>query len=52
LVIETLQGSIIATRTYGEKAVNISRIPNGYYVLKSLGRKGVTHRLGFFKIKR
>jgi uncharacterized lipoprotein YddW (UPF0748 family) len=52
LVIETLQGSIIATRTYEEKAVNISRIPNGYYVLKSLGRKGVTHRLGFFKIKR
>lgn len=52
LVVETLQGSVIATRTYQEKSVNVSNIPNGFYVLKSLGRKGVTHRLGFFTVKR
>ncbi len=52
MVVETLQGSVIATRIYQEKSVNVSNIPNGFYVLKSLGRKGVTHRLGFFTVKR
>lgn len=52
LVIETLQGSTIATRTFREDAINVSGLPNGFYVLKSLGLKGVTHRIGFFIVKR
>ncbi|MBM6993278.1 MAG: family 10 glycosylhydrolase [Prevotella sp.] len=52
LTIETLQGSIVDTRTYQGKTIDVSRLPNGYYVLRSLGRKGVTHRLGFFQVKR
>lgn len=51
LTIETLQGSIIATKRY-DRIVDISNIPDGIYLLKSLGRKGVTHRIGFFAIKR
>lgn len=50
--IETLQGSIIALKPWHKKSVDISDIPNGMYVVKSLGRKGVTHRLGYFTIKR
>ncbi len=52
VAIETLQGSIVATRTYRGTHVEVGSLPNGYYVLRSLGRKGVTHRLGFFKIDR
>jgi hypothetical protein len=34
------------------RQVDIGMLPEGIYVLKSLNRKGVTHRLGYFIIKR
>lgn len=52
LIIETLQGSIIATRPYIDETTDISNIPEGMYILRSLNKKGVTHRLGIFTIKR
>ena len=52
VIIETIQGSLVATKAYRGKTLDVSSIPEGYYMLKSLGRKGVTHRLGFFMIKR
>lgn len=52
LTIETLQGNIIAIRPYRGSGTDISDIPEGMYTLKSLGRKGVTHRLGHFTVKR
>ncbi len=52
LAIETLQGSLIATRPWRGQSVDVSHLPEGFYQLRSLGRKGVTHRLGFFKVKR
>ncbi len=53
LAIETLQGVLVATRTYGPGArtVSVAGLPPGDYVLRSLGRKGVTHRLGVFRVK-
>lgn len=51
LTIETLQGGILSTQWYGRK-ISIRNLPEGMYVLKSLGRKGVTHRIGYFIIKR
>ena len=52
LAIETLQGTLVATRPWrGEKA-DVSTLPEGFYQLRSLGRKGITHRLGFFKVER
>ncbi len=53
LAIETPQGVLVATRTYGRNArsVSVTGLPPGDYVLRSLGRKGVTHRLGVFRIK-
>ncbi len=51
-IIETLQGVIIATKTYNGTSIDISDIADGVYVVKSLGRKGIVHRLGHFIIKR
>ena len=52
VTIETLQGHIVATRPYKGTTADVSRLPEGMYVLRSLGRKGVTHRLGYFVIRR
>lgn len=52
VIIETLQGSIVDTKPYADTTISISNLPEGMYVLKSLGRKGVTHRLGFLIIRR
>ena len=52
IVIETMQGKAIAVLPYRGKTVNISNIKEGFYVMKSLNKKGRTHRLGFFMIKR
>lgn len=52
MTIETLQGHIVATRPYKGSTTDVSRLPEGMYVLRSLGRKGVSHRLGHFIIRR
>lgn len=52
VTIETLQGHIVATRLYNSTVADVSSLPEGMYVLRSLGRKGVTHRLGYFVIRR
>ncbi len=52
VTIETLQGHIVATRPYKGTTADVSSLPEGMYVLRSLGRKGVTHRLGYFVIRR
>ena len=52
VTIETLQGDIVATRQYKGNTADVSRLPEGMYVLRSLGRKGVSHRLGHFIIRR
>jgi hypothetical protein len=52
VLIETLQGQQLITMPYRGSRINISRLPDGIYVLRSLGRKGVTHRIGQFAIKR
>lgn len=52
LVVETLQGSIVRTWPWQGEKVSVADLPEGIYVLRSLGRKGVTHRLGTFAVKR
>ena len=52
LAIETLQGTLVATRPWRGNKTDVSTLPEGFYQLRSLGRKGITHRLGFFQIKR
>ena len=54
LLVESLQGVAITTLPYNPtaKTANISRIKDGMYQLRSLNRKGKSHRLGMFIIKR
>lgn len=50
VVIETMLGQAVAILPYGP-TLDISRLPDGMYQLRSLGRKGRNHRIGFFAKK-
>lgn len=53
VMIESLPGTVVATRPFRRgSAIDISTIPDGVYTLRSLNRKGITHRLGQFLIRR
>ena len=51
LQIETLQGTPVLV-VPNLSPVNISTLEEGIYQLKSLHKKGITHRIGFFVVKR
>ncbi|MBP5338494.1 MAG: family 10 glycosylhydrolase [Prevotella sp.] len=51
IVVETLLGQAVASSPY-TPCIDISALPDGIYQLRSLGRKGRSHRIGFFSIKR
>ena len=51
LAVCTLQGNIVSTFPYRPQ-ISIDTLPEGIYELKTLGRKGISHRLGFFIIRR
>ena len=50
-IIESITGCIVSSQKWGMK-LNISSLPGGVYSIKSVNRKGVTHHLGHFIIKR
>lgn len=52
IILETLEGKAVATIPYRGIHADISNIADGMYVLRSLNRKGITHRLGYVLIKR
>lgn len=52
LLIETLQGKTVTSIPFKGTRANISRLPEGVYQWRSLGKKGRHHRLGFFSVKR
>ncbi len=51
VVCETLQGVAVSTGPYTDR-LNVARLAEGTYVLRSVNRKGVSHRLGFFEVRR
>ena len=51
LAVCTLQGTIIHT-FHNNPQIDIRSLSNGIYELRSLNRKGIMHRLGYFIIKR
>ena len=51
ITLETLQGSIVATRLHRPE-VSIADISDGMYIVRTLHKKGIAHRLGFLKIDR
>ena len=48
---ETLQGSVVYTGAYASR-LDIRPLAEGTYILRSLNRKGVSHRLGYFQVRR
>lgn len=52
VTIEDMKGRIVATRPYKGTSADVSRLADGLYSMRSVNRKGVSHRLGFFMIKR
>ena len=51
LQIATLQGNVVKT-CLNEPEINISTLPEGIYQLRTVHKKGITHRLGFFVVRR
>ena len=51
VIVETLDGRQVTVRPY-TLMLQVDDLPNGIYQLRSLGRKGRNHRIGFFSIKR
>ena len=51
IAIETFEGRQVAIRPYGS-ILDVRNLPNGIYQLRSMGKKGRNHRIGFFSIKR
>ena len=51
IVIETFDGRQVAVRPY-TTTLQVDDLPSGIYQLRSLGKKGRNHRIGFFSIKR
>lgn len=43
---------MVVTVPYTNDSVNISRLPDGMYRIRSLNKKGVSHRLGCTIIRR
>lgn len=52
LTIETLQGSAVSTRLRRGTTLDVSSLAPGSYVLRSLGRRNVSHRIGYFRVER
>lgn len=52
LLVETLQGTPVLTQSFCGDALDVSALPEGMYLLRSVDRRGVTHRLGCFAIVR
>jgi uncharacterized lipoprotein YddW (UPF0748 family) len=48
-VIETAEGTIIDTQPYNS-AINIQSLPTGMYIIRTLGKKAVMHRIGWLKV--
>ena len=54
LLVVSMQGNTITTIPHMRhaRAADIRRIPDGIYSLRSLNRRGISHRLGMFIIRR
>jgi len=52
IIIESATGVLLTTRPYQGKYTDIRQLQEGVYVLRSLNKKGISHRLGYFLIKR
>ena len=50
IIVETMEGRPVAVRPYGSY-VSVEGVRPGMYQLRTLGRKGRNHRIGFFTLR-
>ena len=50
VVVASAEGNILKAVFVKEEKADISAIPSGMYQIRSVNRKGVSHRIGFFCI--
>ena len=50
VIVENFMGQAVTTAPYNS-TLNVAPLPDGMYQLRSLGRKGRNHRIGFFAKK-
>ena len=46
IAVESMQGNIVATLPYRDGSINTATLKPGMYVLRTLNRRGVSHRIG------
>lgn len=51
LLAENLEGMVMGIWPWQGRAIRVEALPQGVYKLKSLNRKGTTHKIGFFWVK-
>lgn len=51
VIIESMTGQQISVRPYSTH-MSVDGLPDGMYQLRSLGKKGRTHRIGYFTVRR
>lgn len=51
LQIETMQGVAVMT-VFANKTIDVNSLPQGFYQVRTLGKKNSSHRLGYFKLER
>jgi len=51
LSIETMQGQCLKT-VFVRQTIDVKDLPDGFYQIRSIGKKKSSHRIGFFKLER
>ncbi len=46
IIVETLPGNIVSTKKYCKEGIDLKDIKPGIYILRTLNRRGVSHRAG------
>lgn len=52
LIIEDMQGKMVSSRPYNSDRINVKSLTDGMYAIRSVNKKGITHRIGIFMIRR
>ena len=52
IAVESLHGQTITLLPYDDEKAWIGHLPDGIYSLRAIGKKRVSHRLGYFSIRR
>ncbi len=51
LQVVTMQGSVVKT-VFVNTVIDVRTLPEGFYLIRTLGKKKSSHRLGYFKLER